>query len=356
MKTICKSIIYIAAAISIIGCAKHVNEGANVAGKRYLDAWLSLNYPTLEPTWKGKSDAKGIYVFPESVVEGTGAEVKEDGYAIVEFTATDIKGNITSYTSAEIAKQLGVYEPSTYYGSQVWLTFDETIQAGLQDALVGMKVGGSKKVLIPSWLMSYSSYDSTEDFFKKTSEYDNAIYEFTVKDFTDSIEVWQADSIERYIVKKYSQPALEEFKDTSGFFLKSFVTMPEDAKTFEGDTTIHINYTGRLLNGQVFDTTNEKIAKDYNIYDPSRTYTPVLITMSEEFSDITMGTDATSVITGFAYALSKLKYDPSNNQCKDKVVSIFTSAWGYSYSGSGASIPGYSPLIFEIEVTDAPEE
>ena len=67
MKTICKSIIYIAAAISVIGCAKHVNEGANVAGKRYLDAWLSLNYPTLEPTWKGKSDAKGIYVFPESV-------------------------------------------------------------------------------------------------------------------------------------------------------------------------------------------------------------------------------------------------------------------------------------------------
>ena len=355
MKNICKSIIYIATAILVIGCAKHVSEGPNVAGKRYLDAWLSINYPTLEPTWKGKSNDMGIYVFPESVVEGTGAEVTDEGYAIVEFKATDIKGNITSYTSAEVAKQLGAYAPATYYGPQVWLTFDETIQAGLQDALVGMKVGGSKKVLIPSWLMSYSSYDTTKEFFDKSSGSDDAIYEFTVKHFTDSIEVWQADSIERYIAKTYSAPAVEEFKDTSGFFIKSFTKLPEDAKTFEGDTTIHINYTGRLLNGQVFDTTNEKIAKDYNIYDPSRTYTPVLITMSEKFSDITMGTDASSVITGFAYALSKLKYDPSNNQVKDKVVSIFTSAWGYSYSGSGASIPGYAPLIFEIEVTDAPE-
>ena len=45
-----------------------------------------------------------------------------------------------------------------------------------------------------------------------------------------------------------------------------------------------------------------------------------------------------------------------DSQYRDKCTGIFTSSLGYGYSGSGSSIPGYAPLIFEIEVVDKPED
>ena len=38
----------------------------------------------------------------------------------------------------------------------------------------------------------------------------------------------------------------------------------------------------------------------------------------------------------------------------EKGIGVFYSPLGYNYSGSGASIPGYAPLIFEIEVVEKP--
>jgi FKBP-type peptidyl-prolyl cis-trans isomerase len=40
----------------------------------------------------------------------------------------------------------------------------------------------------------------------------------------------------------------------------------------------------------------------------------------------------------------------------EKGIAVFTSPYGYSNSGSGSSIPGYSPLVFELEVVAKPEE
>ena len=68
-----------------------------------------------------------------------------------------------------------------------------------------------------------------------------------------------------------------------------------------------------------------------------------------------MGEDESEVIAGFAMTLADLMYSPSDNTWKDSVTGIFISALGYNYSGSGASIPPYAPLIFEIEIVDKPE-
>ena len=71
------------------------------------------------------------------------------------------------------------------------------------------------------------------------------------------------------------------------------------------------------------------------------------MTWGDEYSDITLS--SSSVISGFALTLWQMK-------AFEKGVGIFYSPLGYSYSGSGSSIPGYAPLIFEIEIVEEPED
>lgn len=320
------------------GCAKEAVSGPNDANKRFMDAWMYVNYPDIQPS------GLGIYVLEEQ--EGEGDEViKEGNYAIVDYTVTDLQGNISSYTADTTAKKLGKYKSTNYYGPKVWLTMDATIQAGLQEAVVGMKRGGYKKVVIPSWLMTYSTYGTKQEYLDQETSYSNTIYEFTVKDFTDSIDVWQKDSIERYIVKNYG--SLDAFSnDTTGFYYRQ-LEPPVSDKAFSADTTIYINYTGKLLNGLVFDTNIERVAKDNNLYDPSKTYEPTSIKWGEKHGDITMGSSS-SVISGFSLTLWQMKP-------MEKGIGIFYSPLGYGYSGSEPAIPPYAPLIFEIEIVEKPE-
>ena len=126
MKKIIVSIVMAAALIAVAGCAKRDTIGPNDANKRYLEAWMSLNYPGLEPT------GLGIYVIEQE--DGTGVEVKEDGYVLLDYVTTDIHGNITAYTGEETAKQVGEYSVTNYYGPKFSSTFEGGLPAGLIDA------------------------------------------------------------------------------------------------------------------------------------------------------------------------------------------------------------------------------
>ena len=346
MKKIYKTIVFIFAAAAVIGCAKMVSESTNQANKRFLEAWMSINYPDIKPS------GLGIYVIENN--DGDGTTVVKDGYAILEFTETTLEGKITSYTNMEVAQQLGQYDSTAYYGPTVWTTMNETIQAGLQDALVGMKVGGSQKVVVPSWLMTYSHYSSASKYLEKETDYSNAIYNLKVVDFTEDIESWQISKMKECMDKDFGGSDTFE-EDTTGFFFKSLVPKTGNETAFPADTAIYINYIGRLLNGLIFDTNIEKVAWDHGLHNASRTYGPVKITWGESYTDITMGSGASSVIPGFAKTLWNMKNMNEEDQY-DKAIGIFYSPLGYGYSGSGSSIPSYAPLVFEIEIVANPEE
>lgn len=365
MKKLFSTTAYLAAALFMISCAKTETTGPNDAYKRYFDAWMHLNHPDVTPS------GLGIYVVED--VQGNGEAVKESGFILVDYKTTDLDGNITTYTDALTAKQLGEYNRTNYYGSKFWTTTETTIPAGVRDAIVGQPVGTYRKVIIPSWLMSYQAYDNEADFLnpplKKNEEYDassfsNTIYEVTIKDYTDNIEDWQIDSIGRFFRNQSvlidGRPAFKVFvtdggsqmtaTDTvsTGFYYKQ-LTAPESTKAFPNDTSVYINYVGKLLNGQVFDTNIERVAKDNYLFSDSATYEPIRINWGEEYTDITMGSDESSVIGGFAKTLWQMK-------SMEKGVGVFYSTLGYGYSGSGSSIPAYAPLIFEIELVAKPEE
>ena len=342
MKKIIKTIAYIVMAVAAASCARTVEPGANEASKRYFDAWMQIHHPDAKPS------GLGIYVIEDE--PGTGAVVTDDGFVYADYIVTDLEGNITSYTDRNTAKQLGKFDTTAFYGPKVLTTMDNTIQAGLADAIVGMKVGGHKKVIIPSWLMTYSVYDTPEEYLNTSSSYSDAIYDITITDFTEDISKYEIERIGKYLTEHKEEYGNMTVADSLqyGFYYKELVP-PTDTTSFPTDTSIYINYTGRLLSGLVFDTTDERTAKDHDIYSSSRSYEPVKIKWGEKYSDLKMGSSGSSVVSGFALTLWQMR-------AFEKGVGIFYSPLGYSYNGSGSSIPSYSPLVFEIEIVAEPED
>lgn len=349
MKNLYKYIFLAAAAIIPASCARIISEGVNEAEQRYFNAWLKVNGIS-----ESQKAGRGIYIL-EKTETASGTTVGADGYAIVEYTTTDLEGNITDYTDMEQAKQLGTYSPGSYYGPKVWTTTAETIRAGLYDGIAGMKIGERRRFIVPSWLMSYKNLATEAEYLAVSSDNSTTIFDVTVKDFTKDINQWQFSKILQTINNKdFYDGAFNgtNIEDTTGvaygMFYKTLEGIEEE-KAFEGDTTIYINYTGKLLNGLIFDTNVERIAKDNHIYSASRTYGPTAVQWGEDWSDITL--DESEVIGGFSRTLWQM----AKLRKGSKGVGIFYSELGYGYSGS-SNIPGYAPLIFEIEFVDKPEE
>lgn len=351
MKKILFYALYAVAVIALAGCAKHSSVGPNDSNKRYFDAWMQVNHPDASPV------GLGIYILEDKPGNG-GAEVGDAGYVYLDYKVTDLDGNISTYTDKQTAKQLGDYDTTSYYGPKFLTTAPGTNPAGLIEALADMKVGGYRKVVIPSWLMNYSVYKTEAEYLDpddddyKASSYSSAIYEFTISDYTEDMGKWQEGQIGKYFkdntdVFGAMTPA-DSLPAHRGFYYKQ-MKAPTDTTSFKADTTLYINYTGRLLNGLVFDTSIERVAKDNGLYTAGKTYKPVQINWGEKYEDITMGSSKSSIISGFALTLWQMR-------SMEKGVGVFISDYGYQSSGSGSSIPGFAPLVFEIELVAKPED
>jgi FKBP-type peptidyl-prolyl cis-trans isomerase FklB len=97
-----------------------------------------------------------------------------------------------------------------------------------------------------------------------------------------------------------------------------------------GDT-VRVDYTGRLLNDQIFDTSIEQVAKDNGIFNNTRKYEPLKFRPGFNFA-----------IVGFEFAISLMREG-------EKATVIFPSRLGYGSQPSGA-VPANAPLIFEIDL------
>lgn len=342
LKTTSLRLALIAAIAVTAACSKESTTSRNEDNKLYLDAWMSVHHPNVQPT------GLGIYIIDDQ--PGTGESVTDDDlYLFIRYTATDLDGTIGSTTEEKVAQRIGSYSKGNYYGPTVVINNKYATQVGILEMLKDMKIGGTRTAVIPGWLNSTLSvdddYSTAEEFFENMSGSD-AIYTITLTEKTDSIHKWEVDSLENYTAR-----VMNNVDSTFYGYYYQQLKEPADTATLPRDTTFYINYTGRLLNGQVFDTTVEDTAKFYGIYSSANSYEPQLVTLSETYTDITLGGTSSSggstTINGFSYCLSQMK-------AYEKGVCAFYSYLGYGYSGSGKTIPKYSPLVFEIEIVDEP--
>lgn len=332
------------AALLLAGCAKTTESIKYEDDKAYFEAWLSQYHSD------AKRIGRGVYIIEEDSSQAQENEpaIEKDGYAYIESVVSDLDGNISEFTDEQTAKLMGKYDKNNYYGPRVVCTVAKSSYAGLIDAIEGMKPGQQRTVVIPKWLMSYKEHSSEEAYLNETVTAEHRIYKITAVRFVKDVTEYQNSLIKEYIQKYIDANGISKEKiDTiaEGLYMVS-LRDPIDTNAFKADSTYYINYTGMLLDGTVFDTNDERQAKICGIYSSSRSYGPTAIKNGEKASDITMG--GNSVIQGFYSLLYRMR-------SMQKAFGIFNSTYGYGYDGSGNSIPGYAPLIFEVDMTQKPE-
>jgi FKBP-type peptidyl-prolyl cis-trans isomerase len=137
----------------------------------------------------------------------------------------------------------------------------------------------------------------------------------------------EATEINTYITANKLNPV------TTASGLKYIVTKASALrKPLNGDTVM-VNYTGYLLNGQVFDTSIQANAKAAGVEQPGRPYEPIPVVLGSH-----------GVIPGWEEGLALL-----NEGAKAKF--IIPSKLGYGEQGMGnGAIPPYATLVFDLEI------
>lgn len=343
-------------AIISYSCVRTVSESLNVSAKRAFDAWLATH--KLGQTVK---TGHGVYITKDE--PGNGEAVKYGQYIMVEFRCSSLEDStIISYTDEGMAKQLMEYKQSNYYGPEILHFVNKDVPAGILDMVIGsgpkdpstphfdpMRVGGYRECIIPGWLTSIEKYYETEDEYLNNVSGNNYYYKMKLVGLTDNIELWQQDSIKKYMVKTgkvvsdTTASGIWYYRDKARE--KSRGVKVRDSVKFNADTTIYINYIGRLMNGNVFDTNIKDTAKRYGLYNASKTYEPAPIKWNNDSTALTM--NESSIIKGFSFTLWQMHPYESGR-------GIFPARLGYGANGSRPGIPGYASLVFDIDIVDKP--
>jgi FKBP-type peptidyl-prolyl cis-trans isomerase len=114
--------------------------------------------------------------------------------------------------------------------------------------------------------------------------------------------------------------------------LKYAITQPSiKHKPLKGDT-LFVNYTGRTLDGKVFDSSIADEAKKAGLDQPGRTYEPL---------KFVIGTDP--IIEGWNEGLLLM---PEGS----KAILVIPSKLAYGDQGSGDAIAPFSTLVFNVEL------
>ncbi|MES2268370.1 MAG: FKBP-type peptidyl-prolyl cis-trans isomerase [Bacteroidota bacterium] len=142
----------------------------------------------------------------------------------------------------------------------------------------------------------------------------------------EKLKAGETASMEAYIKSK----GLVAKATPSGlrYVIKSAGIKP---KPLNGDT-VYVNYTGRTLDGKVFDSSVEADAKAGGLNQPGRTYEPISFALG-----------AGRVIKGWDEGLALLNEG-------SKATFIIPSALAYGERGAGADIKPYSTLLFDVEL------
>lgn len=133
------------------------------------------------------------------------------------------------------------------------------------------------------------------------------------------------------IIEEYlAENNLQAQKHSSGLF---YIIKEEGSGEFPNSgQLVSVNYVGKYLDGRVFDTSVDSVAREAGIFDENRNYQPFEFTLGR------------GVITGWTIGISLLKEGSS-------ATLLIPSGYAYGPRGSESIAPN-SVLLFEVELVD----
>ena len=309
MKNTITKKLMILVAVCLAGCAKTPTTNYGHLTQMEFDAWIAVNK---QAGWQETPLGCWITEVTDNPSGRAMGTLEEYPYMRIEYTISDLDGIISSTTDALVAQKIGTYDKTYYYGPQV------------------------------NYRGSSSLYATTQKYLDNMTESTSAlIYDIKVVDLIPDIDAWEKSFIKTTLGDELAKA--DSLADGVFYVCDKPADSEEDFTT--GDE-IYINYIcRRMLDGKGVDTNIADSAKVFGTYKSTATYGPVLINWASEASEITMTSSKTSVVNGFSAALFHM-------HAHEKGRAYLTSTNAYSSSGSGNTIPGFCPLIFEIEFVD----
>lgn len=138
--------------------------------------------------------------------------------------------------------------------------------------------------------------------------------------------------IEEYIQTVETEYMRRETVGETGIVLL-FTEEVESEELPQVRDTLVVDYTGKLLDDTVFDTSVEQVAQDNGLFNPNRTYEPF---------EVVLG--MSSVINGWHWSLSQMKEG-------EKAIALIPSSYAYGSQANGP-IPANSVLVFELDLLE----
>lgn len=310
------SIVAVALAVmALFSCVKDVDENEKDELLR-LEAYMSLygsNF-TLQPS--------GLYTLINE--QGTGAFPANGNYVLYKFEGKNLDGKVFETSNTQLAQLHDIYTASNRYVSRYveYKTAASSTMKGLNEGLSYLKEGGKATFIMPSRLayggVSYAGLPA----------YSSVIYTVELEKVVSDPVAYELSNIQSYIQDSFPSLVISEIFQDSVYFL----TKTEgNGDLFVKDNEVEVNYIGSFMDGWVFDTNIDSVARVHNLYSSSKTYTPLKFVV-----------DGTQVISGFSRAVKHLR-----REGYAKV--LLPSNVAYKAAGSG-NIRPYEPIMFEIFV------
>ncbi|HOG24754.1 MAG TPA: FKBP-type peptidyl-prolyl cis-trans isomerase [Bacteroidales bacterium] len=335
-----KKLIYLTAALLVTmpvlvsSCARELTESTRQAHEKMLAAHVRvIHHDTLQKTESG--------LYYTVVHKGSGARTTDSSLVFVRETILDLNYNIRASTEESVARQLGAFSRSNAYIPLLWHMGNYSIMMGLEEMLMDMREGEMRRIWLPYWLSAYQEGGSSENTTAM-------VYDLELVKVVSDIDKYQIDTLESFRNRHY--PGVDSLE--RGFYKVTLV--PGTGDSVKSATTAKAWYIGKFLNGHVFDTNVADTAQKYRIYNTSKEYSILHVSMpvEDQEDDTSQEEEEGSVVKGFSKCMQDMKYG-------EIAVCFFHSDYGYKTEGKqssssgtylGGGIPSYMPLSFWIYV------
>lgn len=325
-------------ALSIFSCARQELMTYTEAENISLAAWVQQYAPNAEKC-NDNMYIEWIHRNPNQ----NDSLVEIGDWVRVKYTTKTLSGNVVNTRDEQVAKIEGTYTPYTHYSPQLVYMNDPnvTMLEGQYEALQKMRRGDIVRLYLSS-TYAYGATGFSDDVGyggqnKLQAQLPVIIDSFTLVDFEADPIITEQKAVDDYVLKNWGLEPKDTIK--SHFYMQLLPPYPmsRDSVSSLPDSTVKIYYTGRFLDGFVFDTNIDSVQE--------RVYGRIINEGPLELKASDIVGDTVSVIEGWKIAVK--------NACfGDRFRVAFVSAYGYGIQGAAASSSSSSATSTDLSYYD----